>query len=401
MNKIQSIIDKSINGIEFNLLLHCLRVYLETESPVQLSEYIACQRGAIRWQVFFDLCVMHRVSPVVTKTIIENNATDFPKEIMDKLNQQSTKDQLQAMELAAETIRLVRLLESNGIRVIVLKGAALAVPLYGDVGMRPTHDVDLLINKADVQAAYALVETYGYKSDHDLLSRKFTNKQLAATLKASHHEKFQKERLVVELHWQLKPYLKQDVAFDKLFHDSQLLSLLNIKLHVINTNELFVYLALHGAMHGWCRIRWLLDIALLAKHHPHPSGEITEFANQAIILINSLLSFPTEKTLITQPTLPQLKLTNKTVDYMVNYNEVRSPLFSLKHFKSEYYFYTVFFNRNSLHSFMNVFFLPRPCDFEIVSLPNRFFWLYYPLRPLFWISRAMKGWVKFKINRNN
>jgi hypothetical protein len=48
--------------------------------------------------------------------------------------------------------------------VVVLKGMALAEPLYGNPALRPMEDIDLLIAAADVERAHAALRALGYRT---------------------------------------------------------------------------------------------------------------------------------------------------------------------------------------------------------------------------------------------
>jgi hypothetical protein len=60
-------------------------------------------------------------------------------------------------------LRLARGLEDEGIPVVVLKGPQLAERLYGDVGLRASNDVDLLVAPEDFHAAAHALEPHGYR----------------------------------------------------------------------------------------------------------------------------------------------------------------------------------------------------------------------------------------------
>ena len=68
----------------------------------------------------------------------------------------------------------VEILRSEGIEVLVLKGAYLAEMLYEDVALRPFGDIDLFVNPADAQRAFELLISKGYRSeDQDMMDRFF------------------------------------------------------------------------------------------------------------------------------------------------------------------------------------------------------------------------------------
>ena len=59
-------------------------------------------------------------------------------------------------------------LSSAGIRVLLLKGAALACTTYGSFVARPMRDIDLLVRPEDASAARAVLLDVGWESDPDI-----------------------------------------------------------------------------------------------------------------------------------------------------------------------------------------------------------------------------------------
>jgi Uncharacterised nucleotidyltransferase len=65
---------------------------------------------------------------------------------------------------AAEAIGV---LEGAGIETLVTKGASLAILSYGDVGVRPMDDVDVLVPIERTEAAIEVLSGAGWSPDHD------------------------------------------------------------------------------------------------------------------------------------------------------------------------------------------------------------------------------------------
>lgn len=65
--------------------------------------------------------------------------------------------------LFAKLAPAVAMLRQAGIPVLVLKGAPLALRYYGDVGLRPMRDLDLLVPEQRAQEAIQLFESAGWR----------------------------------------------------------------------------------------------------------------------------------------------------------------------------------------------------------------------------------------------
>lgn len=92
----------------------------------------------------------------------------------------------------------VHALASADIPVLVLKGAALAQIVYGDVVWRPMRDVDLLVRRSDAGRAYNTLQQNGFTSGERITAR--DHHHLPAVLKTVGDV-----TVVIELHHQLLP----------------------------------------------------------------------------------------------------------------------------------------------------------------------------------------------------
>ena len=111
---------------------------------------------------------------------------------------------------------VVKALESEAIRPLLLKGAALAHLVYGNPLLRPMRDVDLLVRGRDVRRAAGILAACGFAETGPPLPRR-------------HHHAPAMTRIVdgamvtIELHHQLlqpTPFLRR-VEYDDVIRDAQ------------------------------------------------------------------------------------------------------------------------------------------------------------------------------------
>ena len=159
----------------------------------------------------------------------------------------------QARELMKEFRR-------EGIDVMLLKGAALALSYYADRGLRPFEDIDLLVPTAQAQAAFALLSRLGWRPC------KFPVREITREYAGIIHAvvMVNDRGLVVDLHWHLlHECLSPDADADfwraavRVETESGPLSMLS------PTDQLF-HACVHACKHqaGWERIppiRWVAD----------------------------------------------------------------------------------------------------------------------------------------------
>src|SRR5208282_2899895 len=69
------------------------------------------------------------------------------------------------LRLTAELFRLLDLLERHAIPALPFKGPVLASALYGDLAMRESCDLDVLVRSSDLAGAKRAMLASGYTTD--------------------------------------------------------------------------------------------------------------------------------------------------------------------------------------------------------------------------------------------
>ncbi len=145
---------------ERRVLLACSHVTL---SPEDLSELRSALGWPLSWRVILELSSLHRLSALLAKHLSRDEfgeqVPEAPRRHLQGLYQANA---LKYLRYKAETLRALGALRAEGIPVILLKGMALAERVYGDPGLRPMGDIDLLVREEDLDRAYALVLGLGY-----------------------------------------------------------------------------------------------------------------------------------------------------------------------------------------------------------------------------------------------
>ncbi|MEC0180289.1 nucleotidyltransferase family protein [Paenibacillus peoriae] len=228
------------------------------------------------WARLLHLADHHRVVPLIYLQLKKSNHPAIPAPLLGSLQAQYHRNTLRMLHLQAEAARLTRLLMDHGIRVFILKGPALAQQLYGDVSLRTSKDIDLLITPDDMDEAEHWIREAGYES------KSGEARVLGSWKWKDHHTSFlhPQKRVEVELHWRLHPDAGGEPSFDELW-DRRQFSESGVSRRVqsapadsmaataasactLGGEHQFLYLSAHGARHGWFRLRWLVDIDRLA-----------------------------------------------------------------------------------------------------------------------------------------
>lgn len=137
---------------------------------------------------------------------------------------------------------VLALLAEKGIQALVLKGAALCHSLYPEIGLRPMRDIDLLIDRADIQTAQDLLKLAGFvestaprPADHFHLP--------------SLHQKVGSVSVCIELHHALfpncPPYYRQ-ADFKSLAAKAQGFDLAGTAAYQLGDEDMLWHLFEHG-----------------------------------------------------------------------------------------------------------------------------------------------------------
>ena len=232
--------------------------------PSEVRELLITERSRhiSDWGHFENLATRHRVIGLVYDGLRRSPA-GVPTDILRTLASASSRQTFASLKLASEAHRVTINLERAGVAVVVLKGAALTVHAFGDLGLRHSKDIDLLVAPEQLDQSVAVIKAAGYvrtepaedwgQSDLDSWRRnrkhfEYTNVSRGTWL---------------ELHWRLvdNPEMSQTpFPFEAVL---RVPVAPGISLPTLPSQELMPYLLLHGATHGWFRLKWLADVSAL------------------------------------------------------------------------------------------------------------------------------------------
>ena len=104
----------------------------------------------------------HGMEPLVLAHV-ERTSLAIPADLRARLRARRTQHAHAAAVRTRVVADVASALAQAGVPVLVLKGAALAHLVYGDPGLRPMRDVDLLIRKADAGRALDVLGRCGFQ----------------------------------------------------------------------------------------------------------------------------------------------------------------------------------------------------------------------------------------------
>ncbi len=142
-------------------------------------------------------------------------------------------------------------------KYIVLKGAPLGEILYGDVLWRDTRDIDIWVEKENVDEAVKCLEGAGYRTAQ--APREWATNQVMLV-----HDVL----APVELHWSLIMPPWSSPSFEAAYSRHQTITCLGMKLPYLSEEDLWVHLLLHSHEHFFA-IKTFCDLTAGNKRLRH------------------------------------------------------------------------------------------------------------------------------------
>jgi hypothetical protein len=165
-------------------------------------------------------------------------------------------------ERMAQLEELASAFQRDGIRWMALKGAALALRHYADLGLRPMSDVDLLVHREDLSRAVFQLETAGYRAEEDA-----THDAILRQARVRHGwQFFGAPDWNVDLHWRpLNRCWSPEVA--RLFWEgAATVSFGGRDILVPSPSDQLFHVCVHGLQWDWTRkVRWVADALTILR----------------------------------------------------------------------------------------------------------------------------------------
>ena len=103
------------------------------------------------WEALLETARRHLVAPLLCSRFQEAGLdAQMPKAIWERWQQAYQESAADNMARYMELTRLLMVLQKEGIPVLLLKGAHLAIGVYGHLALRKMSDLDLLLHREDL-----------------------------------------------------------------------------------------------------------------------------------------------------------------------------------------------------------------------------------------------------------
>jgi hypothetical protein len=227
---------------------------------------------AMDLEVLLDEARLHGLTGLLRYELAHAGVT-LPKAESERLAREALGHAGGTLRTKALLARALGALEDVNVHPVVLKGYPLGARLYPEPLLRPTTDVDLLVEDEQVPRASAALRALGLKS-------------LDAPAEAyhrlhHHHVTFGGEQGAVELHFRLLTGFGAALAAEEALARAQPFDLEGRTVHVLAPDDEVLYLAVHAANHLFSRLAWLYDVKLLLGQSPVDWDQVVARARAA------------------------------------------------------------------------------------------------------------------------
>lgn len=218
----------------------------------------------INWKYFIELGRHHRVFPLLYKFLKANAYSFVPALVQDTLKKLMIEYTFHDEWLRTALKELISILNREQIHYALLKGPMLGETLYGHSALRPSKDIDILVEQKYVEKIIFLLEEKGYVAEEK------NSYNLERVFKREHHISLGREKVEIELHWTLmssKYRVFKSITTEDILTRAVSGKFEGLPVYILKPEDELTYLITHGSTHHWARLRWLNDIVLYLQHY--------------------------------------------------------------------------------------------------------------------------------------
>jgi len=255
--------DRYILDLSDELLIYA-RSVLQDESP------LAPAASMDEWSGLLNFLQANWIIPFFYRKIGSLSQECRPPEaITDEMRQAFLVSCVRSLHMERQLQEIIEAFREQDVRVLILRGPALAFSVYPDPAMRPSTDLDLLVRPEQVVRGRAILESLGYRC----LAKRFETARDFFREECFIHQNNLGNKFPVDLHWvhwELHPFFKgsEEVDVEDLFRRSWKVETPTVAFETLHPVDYLIHSAIHLVMiHRMeMRLSWIYDTALLAQH---------------------------------------------------------------------------------------------------------------------------------------
>lgn len=355
----------------------------------------AISGSVIEWDLLLRLADHHGVQPILAQYLM-SIGEHVPFKTLERIKRLYQINVHKVLLLSREFARIVDCLSRADIEFMPYKGLALAETIYGDVALRQSGDVDLLIHAADLTRVREAVTGLEYSPHQPLLPD-----EEEAYLRSGYECAFDGPlgKNLLEVQWAIQPrFYAVDLGVDQLFRRAVKATVVGAEIKTLSPEDSFLVLALHAAKHVWGKLIWLCDLARISQI---PTLDWTWIGSQAqelgIVRILGVSLALARNLLGSSPAASALQHLPEDSAVEPLANEIASHIACEKSFDVESLAYFKLMTRlrerraDRIRLVSRLAFTPGPAEWAVTRLPRRLFPLYRVVRITRLAARLVGG----------
>lgn len=245
------------------LLLGLCRMSFDVEITVMLQ---ALTETITDWNYFYSLAKAHGVAALVYHNLEKLNFLQFiPKEVTDSLQTSLMASLSRNIRNTEAMVEVLKLLNPENIKTVLLKGLALELSVYGNAGLRQMTDVDVLVTRKNCMKAREILMDHGFIS---LPVKSVFHKPIMADI-GKHLPSLIKDGFSFELHHELFGAGK-NILTEMLYESSYETEIKAEKTFIPKAQIFFLYLVKHLYLHEMnneSQLRLYADLVILIEKY--------------------------------------------------------------------------------------------------------------------------------------
>lgn len=384
------VVDNKLKA-EDELLLSCARSKLEKEDEARISSLLD---NNLDWDYLLNKTARNRLRPLLYLNLNQVAPERVPGDVLQGLKEFFKNNARHNLMLTGELVKVMALLEDNGIKAVTYKGPVLAKGAYGNLAYREFGDVDVLIDKENLIKAKNIMLNNSYYLDPPVEINDSTYMKLSSEYRFRNHL-----GVLIEIKWGFEGagfYFPNDYRF--LFKNIQNIIINNFEIKTPGNDNEFLMLCMHSSKHNWDRLSWICDLFEFLKNknidwqnlcQKSKYLGVNRILNINMILLRDLFGFKfneeIDKSLnldLAALNVAEKILKMKFVENKDSFNLIEKLVLDLKKRDKIHYGIKDCFRGLGKASYL---------DYNEFKLPERLFMLYIFVRPFLLIKKYGKG----------
>jgi len=213
------------------------------------------------WEYIFQFAERQGLVPLLYHQLKKFHFDLIPAGYQKRFKHGYQANVARTLILSDELVALTEEFRSHGIDSLPYKGPVLGIIAYGDPALRCFIDLDIIVRPRDVPRATEILLARGYQTARNIDAR-----QVQILIDSQHNIQFQRDDgyLIVELHWRVAAdFFASALNPECLWEKLEPVTLNNVQLNSLPTEDLLLALCIHGSRHVWDRLSQICDIAAL------------------------------------------------------------------------------------------------------------------------------------------